>query len=431
MRSRDKLMEELTQEDLDKLLASVDEADFRVDDEITERIRQKTLQQIRPAAANGSVTVLRPLRRLAAAVFVIAALSLLSPQVQATVRRLVSLIPGIGMVETETSQNLLARDIKVTKGEALILGSPVIRTASGGIQLTLQIRESTNPQKDDRLNHLQDFTASINGVALKAEPMGVVSGGEDQSVYQVFFEAAPQAGDRIAFASDRLGIEVTGTLEDLESQDPLTMAHVRVKDILLLADPVKSATGWDLYVHALSDKVRPISFVDSYEFDPALVFETAAGQKIPVIAPESYGTGFMPPLKLTTEAQTGDLVIPSVTWSTADTAKYSFTLPEAGEVIRPDNGFTLAGFPVRVETISRQEANPDEIRLEMTWSNDQLSLDFFSVDGPSAMTLDNGKVILTLDAAWTLLGRQTIHFDSPELTWHEELRIPLDLTQPD
>lgn len=428
MRTRDDLIQELTQEDLEKLLSAVDEADYRVDPDITDRIRRKALDQIKPAPSRGSVIPLRPLRRLAAAVFVLAALSLLSPQVQATMRRLISLIPGIGVVETRDGQILLARDIQIDAGAELIINTPVIRTGNDGIQLTLQIRESANEHKDERLTHLQAFTAQINGEAVKAEPLGWVSGSERHSVYQVFFKASPKPGDRVTFANGPLGIEVEGQLQSLASQDPLDMAQVQVQDLLIIADSVKSATGWELYVHALSDKVMPVSFVESYDFSPPLVFETPTGEQVPVEAPTSYGTGFMPPLTLKTEASKGELVIPAVSWRTGDTAEYTFQIPEEGEVVRPGDGFTLAGFPIQVETIRRSQEDPDQIQLELSWTNGQLSLGWFAVDGPSSMTLDDGRLDLTLDRAWSLLGRQTIHFDSPELTWHEEVRLPLDLS---
>lgn len=428
MRTRDDLIQELTQEDLEKLLSAVDEADYRVDPDITDRIRRKALDQIKPAPSKNTVIPLRPLRRLAAALFVVAALSLLSPQVQATMRRLISLIPGIGVVETGDGPILLARDVEVTAGEALTLGTPVIRTAKGGIQLTLQIREQPSEQRDERLTHLQAFTLKINGQPIQTKPLGIVTGGESHSVYQVYIQATAKAGDRVTFANGPLGIEVEGQLQSLASQDPLNMAQVQVQDLLIIADSVKSATGWELYVHALSDKVMPVSFVESYDFSPPLVFETPTGEQVPVEAPTSYGTGFMPPLTLKTEASKGELVIPAVSWRTGDTAEYTFQIPEEGEVVRPGDGFTLAGFPIQVETIRRSQEDPDQIQLELSWTNGQLSLGWFAVDGPSSMTLDDGRLDLTLDRAGSLLGRQTIHFDSPELTWHEELRLPLDLS---
>lgn len=426
MKGREEFLEKLTQEEMDLLLSQVSEADYTIDQDAAERIRRNTMEKIRSGKASRKQRF--PLHRLAAAVAVAASLSLLSPQVQAQVRRLVSLIPGIGMVERQGAGELLKADgLNVLQGEDKILSQPVILADENGIHLTVQIRQNGIDSTNGFPHSLDRFKGYINGKALAEQPLGMVSGGEDHSVYKIFIPSRVKAGDSVRFENDFLSFAVEGTLQTMDAQDPLSLPHARLADITVLADPVKSQTGWDIYMYSMSDKVTPTSFKDSLEFAGEIYFEAEGGARFPVVRPSSYGTGFMPPLSVKGISGKGDLVIPSLSYTTKDQALYALKIPDEGEVIEPKDGFTLGGVAVQVNRIYRNPKDPREISLDLSWVTDRLSLDFFWIEGTSGSGGAPGEMTVDLRPGYPALSRKNLIITEPEFTLKEELRIPLDL----
>lgn len=449
MSNRDQFLEQLTQEDLDRLLAGMEPQDFALDDEVKDRIQAKVKQRMgeslsgqslpnRIAAADQIQRDIkisagdqqrkpgrtRTLRRIAAALAVIGTLTLLSPQVQATVRRLVSLVPGIGMVESR-HELLTASDVRILSGESQILRRPVLLSDGQHIQMTVQIKSAGGPKTDQSLD-LGKFQALLNGEPVTTRPVGSASGSDRETVFQVFFETAAKAGDQVRFNHPGLGLSVEGTLRSLSAQDPSDLPHARLGDILVMADPVAAEQGWEVYLYALSDVVKPLSFTESLDFDGEVSFLSDNGKTYPLVLPASYGTGFMPPLTLDAPAGKGKLVIPSLSWTTQDTSKVKIQIPQPGEVIQPDTSFLFAGVPIRIQEIRRSPIAPNEVRVAMSWP-ETAELDWFFMDGSHSMTVENGVLSLSFDPGLGLTNHRTITLRSPQFTRKQPLRIPLEL----
>ncbi len=444
MKKRTEFLENLTPGEMERFLMGMDPADHRIDPESAARIRNKFIadiggnpSQVNPRASerlsdpnegtihSGSGRRF-PYRRLAAAVLVAAGLSLLNPTVQAGLRQLVSLIPGIGAVDTVNgNQMMMSSDISILEGKDQVAGRPILFATEEQVVLVIQINES-NPKEENPAG-LDRFRAVLNGTVVSGRPSGTASGSETQSVYQVSYEASPDAGDVLRFTSEELGITVEGTLQPLDRVDPADLPHGEIADVLVMADPVRSDQGWEIYVYALSETVRPISFQESYSFVTPLYFETLSGGKYTLEAPSSYGTGFMPPLILDAPAGKGDLVIPGITYTTDDQAEYTFRIPDEEEILEPGDGFELGGIRVSVKKIYHSPENPGQIRMEVSWPAGQLTLDQFMVDDFSSMSLTQGGAVLDLEVGYSFTGKETMTVRRPEFTWHEELRIPLEL----
>jgi len=200
-----------------------------------------------------------------------------------------------------------------------------------------------------------------------------------------------------------------------------------IGDVLVMTKSFRNDSSWELYMVALSDTVRPTSFVESYIFKDKLFFEMETGESYEVMLPTYYGTGFMPPLKLDAPYGRGALIIPSISYTTDDQASYTFKIPKKGETLRTTDSFDLAGFLVTVEKIYRNPDNDDEVTLELTWPQGQETLDNFRPDEAFSAAMGNGSMVLTLDTKFSLTGKKKVVFIEPEMTWHEKTTIPLEL----
>ena len=422
MDTKNKFLETLDQEDMERLLTDLDAADFRIDPEVSLRIQAKTRDKIRKE--NQKTRKRSPLRYAAAALAVAAGLSFLSPQVRATMRDLFSFVPGVSAIQSEEPL-LIVPDITMILGAEKLNGQPVILANGKGVQLNMQIFKAMDRNPSPAI--LNEFSLTVNGRALSGNPIGFTAGSDRVSTYGIYFEARVKSGDRVRVSHERLGFIMEGNLETLDAEDPQDLPHALAGDILTVAQPVKREGGWDIHMYALSDRVIPLSFTSSLEFDGPLVFETAE-KTYPVEMPDSYGTGFMPALNTEGEGS-GHLVIPSLAYTMDDKVKYTFRIPDEDEVYTPETGFTLAGVPVQVDRIYLPQENPGHIALDLTWSSfGTTTLDLFWAEGESAgiHTGKNGMTLL-LEKNASLTGRRTITLSEPEFTLHEEVRIPLVL----
>lgn len=423
MEPRNKFLATLDQEEMDRLLAGIDESELRIDPKTVSRIQGRTMEAIRNERKTAGR---RPwLRYAAAALAVTAGLSFMSPQVRATMRELFSFVPGVGAIQPK-GQLYLASDVTVISGQEKLNGDPVILADEKGVQLNMQTFSVTD--RDDRLTTLEDFQLAVNGRTLVLSPTGFTAGGGDYASYSLFFETSVKPGDLVRISQDSLGFAVEGRLEKLDSQSPADLPHGKAGDITAVAQPLKREEGWDIHLYAISDRVIPLSFSTSLEFDQPLLFKTADAT-YPVSLPTSYGTGFMPAMKIEGTPGEGELVIPSLSYTLDERVRYTFRIPADGETYAPETGFTLAGFDITVKRIYQDPENHDHIALDLSWSaTDDTTLDLFWPEGESVgiETTENGMTLL-LEKQAGLTGRRTITLTEPEFTIHQEVRIPLVL----
>lgn len=420
MDTKSKFLETLEQEEMERLLSGMDESDFRIDPEAARRIQARTLdamgQKLKKTKKHSS------LRYAAAALAVVAALSFLNPQVRAAVQDLFSFVPGVGAIQSEEPL-FIVPDVTLLSGAEKMNGKPVILANGKGVQLNMQLLETM--ERSPAI--LDEFQIGVNGQVLAVVPTGFTAGSDKVSSYGIYFESPVKAGDMVWISHQRLGFSMEGRLEKLDTQDPQDLPHASAGDIMAVAQPVKRAAGWDIHMYALSDRVIPLSFSSSLEFDGPLVFETAE-TTYPVEMPDSYGTGFMPALQTAGEGK-GDLVIPSLSYTIPDQAKYTFRIPAEDEHYTPESGFTLAGVQITVDSIYQPQDNPNHIALDLSWTaSGTTTLDLFWAEAESAgIETGENSMTLLLEKKASLTGRRTITLSEPEFTIHEEIRIPLVL----
>lgn len=363
----EEFLSDSTPEEMEVLLKDFDENQFTVDTVIKRRIEANAMEKIHRMQNNITEDELSSARKqrrpfskriaVAASVGILAVTVFFAEPVQAAMRELLALIPGIGMVQDDgTKPLLIGSGITTEDPNGLLIGTPSVAATGDGVQIMYSYRIENPGEKIGENNELFEHQKfSVNGELQKVEGMGIAGGSDTMVTVSVYLDASVNEGDTLRYAAQN-GIVIESKLVIADKLNPEEIPSDENAAGTVYASVQDSGDNWQIYLYPVGKDGKNIGTEGPWAID-SLYLTTPDGEKVYVTPPGFSGTGLNPPYTLAKGDFTqGTLTIPSLYYTLDEDAFFRVPVPAEGEEISTD---VTVEFANGKAVLQRVRLNPD------------------------------------------------------------------------